>query len=227
MCISVPRIIDSFLVVDGRATGILAHQRRFVTAVRDSYGETRAGEAEELYAQLGSRVTAGRRFPRLEATVSGVTLVDRPAPAQGTVLEVQDEPVVDERQWPELKGPELNWLQDAAREGEVVLLRGGEVAETTTAAIVLLTETGFVGPDAPALRSTTRHWFSQAIGPVHSRRIEAAELYRAMAEGRAFALNALHGVRPIVAAGSAPNRAAVQQAAQWRARWLTDAEPLL
>ena len=53
MCISVPRIIDSFLVVDGRATGILAHQQRFVTAVRDSYGETRAGEAEELYAQLG------------------------------------------------------------------------------------------------------------------------------------------------------------------------------
>lgn len=227
MCISVPRIIDSFLVVDGRATGILAHQQRFVTAVRDSYGETRAGEAERLYAQLGSRVTSGRRFPRLEATVSGVTLVDRPAPAQGTALEVQREPVVDERQWPELKGPELNWLQDAASDGEVVLVRRGAVAETTTAAIVLLTETGFVGPDAPALRSTTLHWFSQAIGPVHSRRIEAAELYRAMAEGRAFALNALHGVRPIVAAGSAPNRAAVQQAAQWRARWLTDAETLL
>lgn len=220
-------IIDSFLAVDGRVTGLEVHRQRFTESVRSIFGEALASEIPAVYAALTRDIASGRRFPRISATAAAVNWEDRLAPPQGDVLRVSATPKRDVRNLPQHKGPELAWLQEVAADGEVVLLRDQFVAETTTAAIIVLTDDRAIAPNAPSLPSTTAAWFAARVHPINRQPITFAELASASDDGRAFALNALHGVRPLVIGDAEPSEAATALATRWRSQWFDDAEPMV
>lgn len=230
-------IFESFLVLDGRVTAFDLHVARFTAAVTDAFGANVAAQIPAVVAELRAGCGAGARFPKLVATPDGVHWQDRPAPTRTATLTVAPHPVTDTRMHPQFKGPELAWLQEqmAAAGGDVVLIRDGVVAETATAAILIAdgansgAGTRILTPNAPALASTTLAWFAATIAKPERAAITWDELAAAAAEGRAVALNALHGPRTLQIRGIEPPallaRAAQQRADAWRERWYADGQP--
>jgi branched-subunit amino acid aminotransferase/4-amino-4-deoxychorismate lyase len=133
------RIIDSWLVTDGKARAVDAHLRRFGQTCADLYGV----RAEEFARAAVRRIPlAGSWFPRLELTVAGhggdgdgsadssaggsgsgggsgieLRVWLRAAPALGTSVRLWIPPQPDQRVQPRVKGPDLRYLaglRDAA-----------------------------------------------------------------------------------------------------------------
>lgn len=231
-------IFDSFLVLDGRVTAFDLHVARFSEAVAGALGADVAAQIPAVVAELRAGCGAGARFPKLVATPDGVFWHDRPAPTRTATLTVAPQPVPDTRTHPQIKGPELAWLQEhmAAAGDDVVLVRDGIVAETATAAILIADAahmgpgTRLLTPNAPALASTTLTWFAATITAPERTAITWEELSDAAAEGRAFALNALHGPRTLHIRDIEPPaslaHAAQRRADTWRERWYADGQPL-
>lgn len=226
-------VFDSFLVLDGRVTALEAHQRRFSEAVECCFGAGIAAEVPAAFAALRAAISSGARFPKIEADAHGVRWIDRPAPTRTETLTVRDEAVSDCRSFPQFKGPELQWLQAQTRSQlsaglDAVLERDGYVTETTTAAILIRDGERILRPSGPALPSTTVEWFTSRICPVENVPIDWLTLRGAANEGRAFALNALHGPRLLLIHGAKPATPdfhdGLARATRWRTHWLEDGQ---
>jgi branched-subunit amino acid aminotransferase/4-amino-4-deoxychorismate lyase len=196
------RIVDSWLVTDGRGRAVDAHLRRFARACASLYG-VRAGEfACAALARIPAR---GRWFPRLELAVTDaggavLSLWLRPAPPLGGTVRLWLPPEPDQRVLPRVKGPDLPYLtrlREAAADDEPLLVSAeGHVLEGATTSVLWWRGNTLCAPPAElVLPSVTRTLLLDAATargiPVRIDLATPAEL-RPL---RVWAVNALHGVR--------------------------------
>jgi branched-subunit amino acid aminotransferase/4-amino-4-deoxychorismate lyase len=213
------RVIDSWLVSDGRTRAIDAHLRRFSAACAALSGvaelswvaeRSRVEAGRFFLAALRQIPATGRWFPRVELTlVDGAPRLQlwlRPAPPTATGIRLWIPPQPDQRTCPYLKGPDLAYLSAlrdsavAAGADEAVLLSAdGTVREGTTTSILWWRGDTLCAPppDAALLPGITRATLlrialARSI-PVRFEHATPAEL----AGLQVWAVNALHGIRPV------------------------------
>lgn len=231
-----PRIVDSWLVDDGRVLAFDAHVRRFAAACAGLYGIAEEQVGEFLHA-AASRVPArGRWFPRAELAVADGTpslwFRIRPAPPRGETVRLWVAGRPDGRKHPRLKGPDLDWLAArrraavAAGADEAVLLSpAGHVLEGSTTSILWWRGDTLCAPprDGAILPGTTRAVLLEAARACGVR-VAFEEAAPAKLDGlEVWAVNALHGIRPVTAWVNAGIRAGqATRAARWQA-YLDDA----
>jgi branched-subunit amino acid aminotransferase/4-amino-4-deoxychorismate lyase len=169
------RIVDSWLVTDGRARAVDAHLRRFCTSCVALYQVRAEGFARAALARIP---VTGRWFPRLELAASG-----------------------DGKNWLQPDLPYLASLRDAADGAEPLLVSAaGHVLEGATTSLLWWRGNTLCAPpaSAPILPSVTRALLLDTAAargiPVRFDLATPDEL-RALPS---WAVNALHGVRPAV-----------------------------
>jgi branched-subunit amino acid aminotransferase/4-amino-4-deoxychorismate lyase len=204
------RVADSWLVAEGQQRAFAAHERRFSAACAELFGIETGQTREFMYAAAARLPARGRWFPRAELVlVSGTPRLQlwiRPAPPPGRTVRLWLPPVPDTRTCPRVKGPDLDWLARqraaamAAGADEAVLLsRAGRVLEGATTSILWWRGDELCAPpeDGGVLPGITRlvlFDLAAAIGvPIVSSSPRPAEL----AGLEVWAVNALHGIRPV------------------------------
>jgi branched-subunit amino acid aminotransferase/4-amino-4-deoxychorismate lyase len=224
------RIVDSWLVAEGQVRAFEAHAGRFSAACADLFGIA-TGQTREFIRAAARRLPArGRWFPRAElALASGVPRLQlwiRPAPPLGRTVRLWLPAEPDTRAWPRIKGPDLDWLARqceaavAAGADEAVLLsRDGRLLEGSTTSILWWRDDKLCvpGEDASVLPGITRSVLLDAVAasgvPIAYSRPAPADL----AGLEVWAVNALHGIRPVtgwVGADIEPGPAG--RAARWQ-----------
>lgn len=205
-------VIDSFLLVDGVASGLGLHIDRFVRSVSGfvSLGVS-VVELESMVRACLPQV--GEWFPRLEChAVDRVGSCEmylrvRPAPARRAATRLWVPAGSDPRERPEVKGWDLPALTDmraeAVRQGadDALLLAAGtgEAIETTTGVLVVWVGDHLVTADAGVLPSVT---WRRTIAGVQSAGIRVVSGAVDVDELRRLPCavgNALHGWTPVVA----------------------------
>lgn len=206
------RAADSWLVTDGRVRAFDAHERRFGRACGDLGGISREQTREFLLAAMARVPGRGRWFPRAELIGVGgqprLQLRIRPAPPQGHSVRLWLSPSPDTRTNPLVKGPDLGWLASLRRSAvdagadEAVLLSGdGHILEGSTTSILWWSGDTLCAPPQRGrlLPGVTRELLldaADAAGVTLSfRDASPAEL----AGLETWAVNALHGIRPVTA----------------------------
>lgn len=206
------KVVEEWLVDDGRVRAFGAHERRFVRACAALAGIDANRTREFLLAAMARVDPAGRWFPRAElADFAGnprLHLRIRPAAPQGHSVRLWVSPSPDTRTNPAMAGPDLDWLTNqraravAAGADEAVLLSGdGHVREGAATAILWWDGDTLCAPpdDGALMPSVTRELLLDAacaagVG-VSPRAAAPAEL-----DGlEVWAVNALHGIRPVTA----------------------------
>lgn len=206
------RAADSWLVADGRVRAFDAHERRFGWACGELGGISREQTREFMLAAMARVPSRGRWFPRAEligvAGAARLQLRIRPAPAQGHSVRLWLWPSPDARANPVVKGPDLGWLASVRRAAvdagadEAVLLSGrGHILEGSATSILWWSgDTLCAPPEAGrVLPSVTRDLLldaADAAGVTVSLR-DASPTELAGLE--VWAVNALHGIRPVTA----------------------------
>jgi hypothetical protein len=207
------RIVDSWLVTDGKARAVDAHLRRFAMACAAQHAVLCAAQhavpAGRFACAAVARIpAAGRWFPRLELAVADgrpwLQLWLRPAPASRSAIRLWLPPEPDQRVRPRVKGPDLRYLaglRDAAVQAgadEAVLVSAqGYVLEGGTTSLLWWRGETLCGPppDAAVLPSVTRAVLLDLAArrgiPVRFEYVSPEEL----ATLPIWAVNALHGVR--------------------------------
>jgi branched-subunit amino acid aminotransferase/4-amino-4-deoxychorismate lyase len=203
------KIADSWLVANGQVRAFAAHTRRFSAACAELFSIDTRQTREFMQAVAAWLPAQGRWFPRVELTLASGTpqfqLWIRPAPPRGRTVRLWLPGVPDMRTCPRIKGPDLDWLarQRAAAESadadEAVLLsRSGRVLEGATTSILWWRGNELCAPpDVGVLPGITRLILldlAASIGaPITFRCPRPAEL----AGLEVWAVNALHGIRPV------------------------------
>ena len=224
------RIADSWLVADGQVRAFGAHTRRFSAACAERFGIDPGPTQDFMRAVAGRLPTAGRWFPRVELVFDAGTphfqLWIRPAPPPGRTVRLWLPAEPDGRTFPGVKGPDLDWLARqraaavAAGADEAVLLsRSGRVLEGATTSILWWRGDELCAPpeDAGVLPGVTRlilldlaASIGAAVGFRCPRPDELAGL-------EVWAVNALHGIRPVTGwAGADIEPGPAHRAARWQ-----------
>jgi branched-subunit amino acid aminotransferase/4-amino-4-deoxychorismate lyase len=224
------KIIDSWLVAHGRVRDLAAHSRRFSSACAELFGVAENHTGRFMRAVAAQLPASGRWFPRVElALVAGVPRLQlwrRPAPPAGPAVRLWIAGGPDERMRPDVKGFDLDRLarlrQDAVAAGadEAVLLSAaGQVIEGSATSIMWWRGATLCAPPlgTDLLPGVTRAILMQVAAergvPVAVERALPGDL----ADLEVWAVNALHGIRPVVSwvgAGIRPGRP--QRTARWR-----------
>jgi branched-subunit amino acid aminotransferase/4-amino-4-deoxychorismate lyase len=224
------RIVDSWLVAGGQVRAFEAHARRFSAACAELFG-IETGQTREFIRAAAARLPAqGRWFPRTELVLASGTprlqLWIRPAPSPGRTVRLWLPSAPDARTCPRIKGPDLDWLARqreaavAAGAGEAVLLaRDGRLLEGSTTSILWWRDDKLCAPgeDASVLPGITRSVLLDAAAasgvPIAFSRPRPAEL----AGLEVWAVNALHGIRPVTGwVGADIEPGPVRRAARWQ-----------
>jgi branched-subunit amino acid aminotransferase/4-amino-4-deoxychorismate lyase len=201
------RIVDSWLVTDGKARAVDAHLRRFSQSCASLYGV----RAERFACAAVSLIPkSGLWFPRLELAVADgdadLRIWLRPAPALGSAVRLWVPPEPDQRAQPRVKGPDLPYLarlRDAAHQAgadePVLVSADGYVLEGGSTSLLWWRDNTLCAPPLEAvLPSVTRAVLLDAAAargiPVRFELVTPAELRRFPI----WAVNALHGIRPAV-----------------------------
>jgi branched-subunit amino acid aminotransferase/4-amino-4-deoxychorismate lyase len=218
-----PYVVDSWLLEDGHVRALDLHAARFAgscvrTAGADAEQVTRFAEA--TVARLPG---TGAWFPRLECTKTPegprFALWIRPAPPLGKNVrlwspgEGEDPPASDMRIWPDVKGPDLAVLGrlraravELGAHDALLLDADGCVLETATAGLLWWRDGALCAPpeDGRVLPSVTRALITEIARaqsiPVRTETVRPEQL-----EGlEVWAVNALHGIRPVLDWPAAP-----------------------
>ncbi|MET8767146.1 aminotransferase class IV [Streptomyces sp. NPDC004658] len=226
-------VIDSWLVTDGRVVALDAHRDRFTTACTTLLSVPPAHTSAFLRAALDRIPAHGRWFPRVECAVldgaPGFHLWLRAAPPRAATVRVWIHDGADGRRHPSVKGPDLDWLAGvrsaAQRHGAdeaVILSSDGRLVEGTTTSLLWWQGDTLYVPDAARLDllpSVTRQTLLKIAAASGTRVAHACPRPQDLAGLEAWAVNALHGIRPIrewvgfaIEAGAAP------RAPLWQAR---------
>jgi branched-subunit amino acid aminotransferase/4-amino-4-deoxychorismate lyase len=221
---------DSWLAEDGRVRAYGRHRDRFRAAC-SIRGPVAGDEVERFLADCAERVpAAGRWFPRVELRRSGLNFLLRPAPDRRTEIAVWIDPAPDRRTVPAVKGPDLELLagrrEAAVRAGadEAVLLASdGTVLEGSTTSLLWWRGDTLCAPPpgttilAGVTRSLILARARHTRIPVRYERCRPADLSGL----EVWAVNALHGIRPVTAwRRSAVVAGPAHRAPAWDA-WLT------
>jgi branched-subunit amino acid aminotransferase/4-amino-4-deoxychorismate lyase len=226
---------DSWLVQDGQARGLDLHRRRFTAACAD-VGVPESRVAPFWSAALRRLPTQGDWFPRVELTDNRLRLRIRPAPRRGTEIRVWLPNQPDPRRVPRHKGPDLpvlGELRDVAQDNgadDALLVRSdGTVLESGTSGLLWWDGERLCVPDPalPVLPSVTAHLIrDRAIRSgidLQPCRSPVTDL----AGHETWLVNALHGIRPVVAwRGVAITPGTPDRAPAWRRWWNDLAEPV-
>ena len=225
-------VIDSWLVTDGRTVSLDAHADRFVTACATLLRVPRDRTCAFVRAALRHIPATGRWFPRLELSVLDgepeFRLWLRPAPARGATVRVWVYDGPDTRLHPTVKGPDLGWLtevrsaaQDRGADEAVLRTDDGRLTEGTTTSLLWWHDDTLHAPDATRLEllpSVTREALLHLAAASGTRVAYACPRPSDLSGLETWAVNALHGIRPVrewtgsaIAAGPAP-RAPIWQA---------------
>jgi len=218
------RIIDSWLVDEGRVRGFSRHAERFAGACSRFAGPRTDRFLRAVAESLPAR---GRWFPRVELVETGsrtrLRLWMRPVPPRTAAVRLWDSGP-DRRSLPMVKGFDLDHLAAlraaaiAAGADEALLLSAeGHVLEGSTTSILWWRGDTLCGPPPGAglLPGITRALLGELTGrPVVSESATAAEL----ADVPVWAVNALHGVRPVAGGLGRFRDEDAELAAQWQSR---------
>ncbi|MDT7782593.1 MAG: hypothetical protein QOF58_1012 [Pseudonocardiales bacterium] len=196
------RVIDSWLVDEGRVRGFPLHAKRFTEAC--SRFAAPATDAF-LRAVAESLPTQGRWFPRVELVETGSRLRlrwwQRPAPPRTTTVRLWNSGP-DRRSLPAVKGVDLDHLTglrtaaaEAGADEALLLTPEGHVLEGSTTSIVWWRGDTVCGPPpGPGLLpGITRVLLGELAGQVVPESATPAEL----ADVPVWTVNALHGIRPV------------------------------
>lgn len=191
-----PRVVDSYLLRQGRVVGLTRHERRFFEQVP----ALPAGFFREVHAHLPRQ---GEWFPRVEwygGRDFGLWL--RPAPARRATTSLWLSDLVDPRTHPCLKGPDLPVLAhlqsvavDYRCDDTLLVSLDGAVLEAAHAAVVFWEDPHTVViPAGQRLASvsvavTIPRWEAAGIRVIH-RRVNRLDL-------PAWCGNSLHGWTPV------------------------------
>lgn len=224
-------IIDSWLVEDGRVLAFDAHLRRFAAACGAMFGIGEPETAEFMRAAASRVPASGRWFPRAELAVSegtpGLAFRIRPAPprAHSVRLWISGEP--DRRKHPAVKGPDLEWLAGQRRaaaaagaDEAVILSPRGHVLEGAATSIVWWRGDALCVPaaDGSVLPGTTREVLTAAARAMGLPVVSEDAVPAALDGIEVWAVNALHGIRPVTAWVNVPVRAGrADRAPRWQA----------
>lgn len=230
-------VADSWLLTDGLMRGIDLHRARFL----DSCAKAADLRPEQLGTFWDAAIAAlprdGRWFPRVELIQDGVLrLRVRPVPEGGTSLRLLPIDGPDARVAPYRKGPDLDTLaglrRRAVAEGAddaLLTTASGFALESTTASLLWWAEDVLCVPaeGLPTLPGVTTRLIRQRateLGiPVRRRVVRVADL-----DGHeTWLVNALHGIRPVVAWVGAPvDPGPARRVAEWQRWWRALARPL-
>jgi len=226
------QIIDSWLVSDGAARGLELHAGRFSSACADMYAVRVAETMAFLRAAVARIPTRGRWFPRVElALVAGMPRhqlwIRSAPPARETVrLWLGQEP--DRRSRPDVKGIDLDHLAllrrralDAGGDDALIVSEDGRVLEGSSTSILWWRGDVLCAPPAgpQVLGGVRRSLLVNAVagagGEVAFECVPPGEL-----DGlEVWAVNALHGIRPVAGWIGAPFRPGpARRARRWNAR---------
>ncbi|MFS8103093.1 aminotransferase class IV [Lentzea alba] len=196
------RVIDSWLVDDGRVRGFGLHAQRFGAACSRFSGPETDGFLRAVAESLPAQ---GRWFPRVELVETGsrlrLRLWLRPAPPRTATVRLWNSGP-DRRSLPAVKGVDLDHLAAlrtaalAAGADEALLLSPeGHVLEGSTTSIVWWRGDTLCGPPpGPGLLpGITRALLGELAGQVVPETATPAEL----SEIPVWTVNALHGIRPV------------------------------
>ncbi|MEC3979034.1 aminotransferase class IV [Amycolatopsis sp. H20-H5] len=218
-------VIDSWLVTDGRVVSLEAHIDRFSTACASTFSVPQERTTTFLRAALRRIPTVGRWFPRLELAIvddePNFHLWLRPAPLRTSTIRLRVHHGPDQRRHPSVKGPDLCWLAGvrsaAQRQGAdeaVILSEDGRLIEGTTTSLLWWRDDTLYAPDSDRLDllpSVTRMTLLRLAADSRIRVAYACPRPSDLAGLETWAVNALHGVRPVLewvgsttAAGPAP-----------------------
>lgn len=208
-------VVDSFLVQDGRIHDLDVHLERFRLSCR-ALGLV--PDPDRLAAFLAAACRAlpveGRWFPRLEAHARqgcgdrpSLVCWVREAPRRSDRVWLWVPPEPDPRRAPRVKGPDLvalAGLRESARRhrADDALLRSssGTVLETAHSALLWWRGDVLCHPDPglPILPSVTaRRLLARARAEGVTVRVERRG-WRELLDAEVWAVNALHGVRPVL-----------------------------
>jgi branched-subunit amino acid aminotransferase/4-amino-4-deoxychorismate lyase len=204
------QVADSWLVADGRMRAFAAHVRRFSAACAELFG-IETGQSRRFMQAAAARLPAqGRWFPRAElAIVSGTPRLQlwiRPAPPPGRTVRLWLPAVPDARTRPRIKGPDLDWLARqragavAAGADEALLVSpSGRVLEGATTSILWWQGDELCLPpeDAGVLPGITRLVLLDLAAFIGVPVFLGSPMPAELAGLEVWAVNALHGIRPV------------------------------
>jgi branched-subunit amino acid aminotransferase/4-amino-4-deoxychorismate lyase len=219
---------DSWLVDAGRVRALDRHLRRFTSACD---GTPAAARIEAfLSAAVAALPRTGQWFPRLELTAGHrLRLRIRPAPPLADTVRVWVADAPDARTAPRRKGPDLTYLAGlrtragaAGADDALLLDEAGVVLEAAHASVLWWDGDALCVPDPrlavlPGVTAGTVLDRASALGvPVRHRQARLDEL----SGHETWLLNALHGIRPVVAwVGADLPVGPAERIASWR-HWL-------
>jgi branched-subunit amino acid aminotransferase/4-amino-4-deoxychorismate lyase len=229
-------VADSWLVEDGRVRALPAHARRFRDTCGRLLGVPSAEVTSFLRAAVGLLPPQGRWFPRVEARPGAygprLILWLRPAPPRGGPVVLWNPGMTDPRQLPWAKGPDLDLLgrlREAARaagaDEPLLLSASGHVREGGTTSLVWWRgRTLCAPPPGPGLLpGVTRALLTAEVAEAGHRVVFETATAADLAEVPVWAVNALHGIRPVAgwlnpADEFAPSPHSSAEAERWQAR---------
>ena len=204
------RIVDSWLVAEGWVLAFEAHAQRFSAACAELFGIATEQTREFMHAAAARLPAEGRWFPRAELALAAGTprlqLWLRPAPPPGRTVRLWLPAVPDARTCPRIKGPDLDWLARqrkaavAAGADEAVLVsRAGRVVEGSTTSILWWRDDQLCAPGegASVLPGITRSVLLKAAAASGVPVVFSSPVPGELAGLEVWAVNALHGIRPV------------------------------
>ncbi|HUG50945.1 MAG TPA: aminotransferase class IV [Terrimesophilobacter sp.] len=237
-------VADSWLVAEGRVLALDLHRARFFAAIAP---EKQAQLRLDAFwaAALAQIPRTGHWFPRVELRDGNGTqgrgaqrlaLRLRSAPPLGTTLTAITHHGADPRRQPHVKGPDFAALAGLRRAAhargadEAIIVGGaGEVVDGASTAILWWRGQTLCAPPSSLARVdsvTAKTLLTLATALGTEIRYEAAQP-RELDALEVWAVNALHGIRPITAWIDGPAMAGQSaRASAWRARMNALATPL-
>jgi branched-subunit amino acid aminotransferase/4-amino-4-deoxychorismate lyase len=203
-------VMDSWLVENGRVRALSAHIRRFSSACELMAAVPVECGAEFVRAAVRRVPEAGRWFPRVELVAVGnvpqLQLWIRPAPKRGEVVRLWISAERDRRVHPSIKGADLDHLAAlrlsaacAGADEALILSADGRVKEGASTSILWWRCDALCAPPQTSeiLPGVTRA-ILLGLAAEHGVRIEIEEpAPRELAGLEVWAVNALHGIRPV------------------------------
>lgn len=204
------KAMDSWLVKDGQVRALSAHIQRFSSTCARITALPPERSAEFVRAAVQRIPGTGRWFPRVElvgdSDASQLQLWIRPAPARGEAVRLWISAEPDRRVHPSVKGADLNHLAalrreaaDAGADEALILSTDGLIREGASTSILWWRRDVLCAPpETPDILPGVTRAGLLRLAAEHGIRVELEELTPPDLAGlEVWAVNALHGIRPV------------------------------